>query len=109
MQRNLRTAAFSNYVQVELDRIMLAQLSLSFIVGLHRTRTVAIGDGDTTHSSLNVHCTTTYMRYEYAGIVCTKWHARMVGAANDAETKWTLILGQHNFLQKRNEKKRERV
>lgn len=41
----------------------------------------------------------TYMWYENAWLVCTKWYTRMICTTNDAESKWSLILWKNDFLQ----------
>lgn len=59
----------------------------------------------------------TYMWYENAGFMCTKWYTRMICTTNDAESKWSLILWKNDFLQiewkkwrrkKQREKKKEK-
>lgn len=54
---------------------------------------------------VRVNCTqlqevNTYVRYENAWLLGAERHARVVRAADDAETEGALVLGQHDLLER---------
>lgn len=47
----------------------------------------------------NIGVGNTYMWYENAWLICTKWYTWMIRTANDAKAERSFILRQNDFLQ----------